>query len=165
MFERFTDRARRIIVLAQKEAISMGHKEIGTGHILAGVLAESEGETKGVGPAARALDALGVKVEEVRSALEERIEPTKGTLPEHLPFTARAKYVLEMAMREMFSRGDGYIGTEHILLGMTRILPECTGAEILVACGCDLEAVRQRIYQVLADDLAAEAAARAASSA
>jgi ATP-dependent Clp protease ATP-binding subunit ClpC len=114
MFERFTDRARRVVVIAQEEARNLDHNYIGTEHLLVGLLAEDEGV------AAKALLAAGLTTEEARAEIERRIgrgpEPPRG----HIPFTPRAKKVLELSLRQALQLGHNYIGTEHILLGIVR---------------------------------------------
>src|SRR5690606_23086445 len=114
LFERFTDRARRVVVLAQEEARLLNHSYIGTEHILLGLIHEGEGV------AAKALESLGISLEAVRSQVEEIIGQG-GTAPSgHIPFTPRAKKVLELSLREALQLGHNYIGTEHILLGLIR---------------------------------------------
>lgn len=142
MFERFTDRARRVTVLAQEEARLMCHNCIGTEHILLGLSREGEGV------AARALDELGVSLEACRIEIQSRVP--KGDRPPggHLPFTPRAKKVLELALREALQLGHNYIGTEHVLLGLIRE-GEGVGAQVLVSLGADLGRVRHKIIQLL----------------
>jgi ATP-dependent Clp protease ATP-binding subunit ClpC len=144
MFERFTDRARRVVVLAQEEARMLNHDYIGTEHILLGLLREGEGV------AAKALTSLGISLGAVRQAVEEIIG--RGEQPPsesgHIPFTPRAKKVLEFSLREALQLGHDYIGTEHILLGLIR---EGNGvaAQVLVASGVDLNRARQRVIQLV----------------
>src|SRR5262245_41751206 len=114
MFERFTDRARRVVVLAQEEARLLMHNYIGTEHLLLGLIHEGEGV------AAKALDALGIELTEVRSRVEEIIGRGSETPSVHIPFTPRSKKVLELSLREALELGHNYIGTEHILLGLIR---------------------------------------------
>jgi ATP-dependent Clp protease ATP-binding subunit ClpC len=114
MFERFTDRARRVVVLAQEEARLLDHNYIGTEHLLLGLLRE------GQGVAAEALEALGVDLAEVRSRVEGMIGRGQHEQSGHIPFTPRAKKVLEMSLREAMNLGHDDIGTEHILLGLAR---------------------------------------------
>jgi ATP-dependent Clp protease ATP-binding subunit ClpA len=114
MFERFTDRARRVVVLAQEEARMLNHNYIGTEHILLGLIHE------GGGAAAKARDALGISLESVRSQVEEIIGQGQQAPSGHIPFTPRAKKVLELSLREALQLGHNYIGTEHILLGLIR---------------------------------------------
>src|SRR3712207_9278810 len=114
MFERFTDRARRVVVLAQEEARLLNHNYIGTEHILLGLIHEGEGV------AAKALESLGISLEAVRSQVEEIIGQGGSSPSGHIPFTPRAKKVLELSLREALQLGHNYIGTEHILLGLIR---------------------------------------------
>src|SRR5579871_3325996 len=114
MFERFTDRARRVVVLAQEEARMLNHNYIGTEHILLGLIHEGEGV------AAKSLESLGISLEGVRSQVEEIIGQGQQAPSGHIPFTPRAKKVLELALREALQLQHNYIGTEHILLGMIR---------------------------------------------
>src|SRR5687767_10168173 len=142
MFERFTDRARRVVVLAQEEARMLNHNYIGTEHILLGLIHEGEGV------AAKALESLGISLEAVRSQVEEIIGQG-GTAPSgHIPFTPRAKKVLELSLREALQLGHNYIGTEHILLGLIRE-GEGVAAQVLVKLGADLGRVRQQVIQLL----------------
>ena len=142
MFERFTDRARRVVVLAQEEARLLNHNYIGTEHILLGLIHEGEGV------AAKALESLGISLEAVRSQVEEIIGQG-GTSPSgHIPFTPRAKKVLELSLREALQLGHNYIGTEHILLGLIRE-GEGVAAQVLVKLGADLSRVRQQVIQLL----------------
>ncbi len=142
MFERFTDRARRVVVLAQEEARLLNHNYIGTEHILLGLIHEGEGV------AAKALESLGISLEAVRAQVEEIIGHG-GTAPSgHIPFTPRAKKVLELSLREALQLGHNYIGTEHILLGLVRE-GEGVAAQVLVKLGADLSRVRQQVIQLL----------------
>ena len=142
MFERFTDRARRVVVLAQEEARLLNHSYIGTEHILLGLIHEGEGV------AAKALESLGISLEAVRSQVEEMIGQG-GTSPSgHIPFTPRAKKVLELSLREALQLGHNYIGTEHILLGLIRE-GEGVAAQVLIKLGADLSRVRQQVIQLL----------------
>ena len=109
MFERFTDRARRVVVLAQEEARMLNHNYIGTEHILLGLIHEGEGV------AAKGLESLGISLEAVRSQVEEIIGQGQQAPSGHIPFTPRAKKVLELSLREALQLGHNYIGTEHIL--------------------------------------------------
>jgi ATP-dependent Clp protease ATP-binding subunit ClpA len=145
MFERFTDRARRVVVLSQEEARRLGHNYIGTEHILLGLVHEGDG----VG--ARSLEALGVDLAKVRRKVEEIIgESGSDAQPSaHIPFTPRAKKVLELSLREALQLGHNYIGTEHVLLGLVRE-GEGVAAQVLVALGADLSTVRSKVYQMLA---------------
>ena len=142
MFERFTDRARRVIVLAQEEARNLKHNYLGTEHILLGLIREGEGV------AAKALEALGITLEDVRDQVIDIIgegqEPPSG----HIPFTPRAKKVIEYAMREGLQLGHSYIGTEHLLLGLTRE-PDGVAAQVLIKLGADLPRVRNQVNQLI----------------
>ncbi len=142
MFERFTDRARRVVVLAQEEAKTLNHNYIGTEHILLGLISEGEGV------AAKALESLSISSEAVREQVTEVIGA--GSLPPtgHIPFTPRAKKVLELSLREALQLGHSYIGTEHILLGLLRE-GEGVAAQVLVKLGADLSTVRQSVIQLL----------------
>ena len=151
MFERFTDRARRVVVLAQEEARMLNHNYIGTEHILLGLIHEGEGV------AAKALEALGISLEAVRSQVEEIIGQGQQAPSGHLPFTPRAKKVLELSLREALQLGHNYIGTEHILLGLIRE-GEGVAAQVLVKLGADLNRVRQQVIQLLSGYQGKEAA-------
>src|SRR5947209_5341786 len=142
MFERFTDRARRAVVLAQEEARMLNHNYIGTEHILLGLIHEGEGV------AAKALEALGISLEAVRSQVEEIIGQGQAAPTGHIPFTPRAKKVLELSLREALQLGHNYIGTEHILLGLIRE-GEGVAAQVLQKLGADLNRVRQQVIQLL----------------
>ncbi|HEV2452300.1 MAG TPA: Clp protease N-terminal domain-containing protein, partial [Streptosporangiaceae bacterium] len=142
MFERFTDRARRVIVLAQEEARQLGHNYIGTEHLLLGLIDEDEGV------AAKALQELGIGVEAVRHKVEEIIGRGEGASAGHIPFTPRAKKVLELSLRESVQLGHHYIGTEHILLGLIREGDD-VGAKVLTQLGVDLNTVRQQVVRLL----------------
>jgi ATP-dependent Clp protease ATP-binding subunit ClpC len=152
MFERFTDRARRVVVLAQEEARMLNHNYIGTEHILLGLIHEGEGL------AAKSLESLGISLEGVRSQVEEIIgqgqqAPSSG----HIPFTPRAKKVLELSLREALQLGHNYIGTEHILLGLIRE-GEGVAAQVLVKLGAELTRVRQQVIQLVSGYQGKEAA-------
>ena len=151
MFERFTDRARRVVVLAQEEARMLNHNYIGTEHILLGLIHEGEGV------AAKALEALGISLEAVRSQVEEIIGQGQQAPSGHIPFTPRAKKVLELSLREALQLGHNYIGTEHILLGLIRE-GEGVAALVLVKLGADLNRVRQQVIQLLSGYQGKEAA-------
>ncbi len=168
MFERFTDRARQVVVLAQDEARMLSHNYVGTEHILLGLIHEGEGV------AARALQSLGVSLDAVRQQVEEIIgrgqqQPPSG----HIPFTPRAKKVLELSLREALQLGHTYIGTEHILLGLIRE-GDGVAAQVLVSLGVDLNRAREQVILLLtgragpedpapiADDLRARLASVAA---
>src|SRR6186713_2769443 len=142
MFERFTDRARRVVVLAQEEARMLSHNYIGTEHILLGLIHEGDGI------AAKALESLGVSLEAVRAQVEEIIGQGQQAPSGHIPFTPRAKKVLELSLREALQLGHNYIGTEHILLGLIRE-GEGVAAQVLVKLGADLNRVRQQVIQLL----------------
>ena len=142
MFERFTARARRVVVLAQEEARMLNHNYIGTEHILLGLIHEGEGV------AAKALESLGISLEGVRAQVEEIIGQGQQAPSGHIPFTPRAKKVLELSLREALQLGHNYIGTEHILLGLIRE-GEGVAAQVLVKLGADLNRVRQQVIQLL----------------
>ena len=142
VFERFTGRARRVVVLAQEEARLLNHNYIGTEHILLGLIHEGEGV------AAKALESLGISLEAVRSQVEEIIGQGGSSPSGHIPFTPRAKKVLELSLREALQLGHNYIGTEHILLGLIRE-GEGVAAQVLVKLGADLSRVRQQVIQLL----------------
>ena len=156
MFERFTDRARRVVVLAQEEARMLDHNWIGTEHILLGLVHEGEGV------AAKALISLGISLAAMRQAVEDIIgrgaEPPYG----HIPFTPRSKKVLELSLREALSLGSDYIGTEHILLALLRE-GDGVGAQILVSAGVDLNRVRQQVIELLHGQREEDAPSAAAS--
>ena len=143
MFERFTDGARRAVVLSQEEARLLNHNYIGTEHILLGLIHEVEGV------AAKALESLGIKLESVRGQVEEIIGSGGSPPSGHIPFTPRAKQVLELSLREALALGHNYIGTEHILLGLIRE-GEGVAAQVLVAVGADLPRVREQVVLLLA---------------
>jgi ATP-dependent Clp protease ATP-binding subunit ClpA len=143
MFERFTKRARRVVVLAQEEARMLGHDYIGTEHLLLGLVHE------GTGVAAQALESLGITQQAVRQQVEEIIgrghqDPQSG----HIPFTPQAKKALELSLREALQIGHNYIGTEHILLGLIRE-GEGPAAQVLASLGADLDTVRQQVMELL----------------
>jgi hypothetical protein len=142
MFERFTDRARRVLVLAQEEARLLNHNFIGTEHILLGLVHEGDGI------AAQALGQLDVGLVAVREKVEETIGPAGTSVSGSPPFTPRAKKVLELALREALQLGHNYIGTEHILLGLVRE-GEGVAAQVLVGMGADLPRVRQAVMALL----------------
>jgi ATP-dependent Clp protease ATP-binding subunit ClpC len=142
VFERYTDRARRVVVLAQEEARMLNHNYIGTEHILLGLIHEGEGV------AAKALESLGISLEAVRQQVEEIIGQGQQAPSGHIPFTPRAKKVLELSLREALQLGHNYIGTEHILLGLIRE-GEGVAAQVLVKLGADLNRVRQQVIQLL----------------
>ncbi|MEN9300675.1 MAG: ATP-dependent Clp protease ATP-binding subunit ClpC, partial [Actinomycetota bacterium] len=142
MFERFTDRARRVVVLAQEEARLLNHSYIGTEHILLGLIHEGEGV------AAKALESLNISLEAVRAQVEEIIGQGGSSPSGHIPFTPRAKKVLELSLREALQLGHNYIGTEHILLGLIRE-GEGVAAKALESLGISLEAVRQQVEEII----------------
>jgi Clp amino terminal domain, pathogenicity island component len=143
MFERFTDRGRRVVVLAQEEARLLNHTYIGTEHILLGLIHEGEGV------AARALTELGISLDAVRAEVEKIVGRGKSPPTGHIPFTPRAKKVLELSLREAINLGHNYIGTEHILLGLIRE-GEGVAAQVLLKLGAGLDPVRQVVVQLLA---------------
>jgi ATP-dependent Clp protease ATP-binding subunit ClpC len=142
MFERFTDRSRRVVVLAQEEARMLDHNYIGTEHILLGLIREGDGH------AARALESLGISLDAVREQVEEIIGRGQEAPSGPVPFTPRAKKVLELSLRESLQLGHNYIGTEHILLGLLRE-GDVVAAQVLVRLGADLNRVRQQVIQLL----------------
>ena len=142
MFERFTDRARRVVVLAQEEAKGLNHNYIGTEHILLGLIKEGDGI------AAKALAELSISIDNVREQVQEIIGQGQQAPSGHIPFTPRAKKVLELSLREALQLGHNYIGTEHILLGLIRE-GEGVAATVLVKLGADLTRVRQTVIQLL----------------
>src|SRR5918995_6779997 len=142
MFERFTDRARRVVVLAQEEARMLNHNYIGTEHILLGLIHEGEGV------AAKALESLGISLEAVRAQVEEIIGQGQSAPTGHIPFTPRAKKVLELSLREALSLGHHYIGTEHVLLGLVRE-NDGVAARILLDFDADAEKIRNEIIRML----------------
>jgi len=145
MFERFSDRARRVLVLAQEEARLLNHNFIGTEHILLGLIHEGDGV------AAKALESLGIRLETVREKVEETISPAGSSITGAPPFTPRAKKVLEFSLREAIDLGHNYIGTEHMLLGLVRE-GEGVAAQVLVGLGADLPRVRERVISVLSGE-------------
>ena len=142
MFERFTDRARRVVVLAQEEARLLDHGYIGTEHLLLGLIHEGEGV------AAKALESVGISLVAVRQQVEAIIGRGQQAPSGHIPFTSRAKKVLELSLREAGQLGCDYIGTEHILLGLVRE-GDGVAAQVLVRLGADLNRVRQQVIQLL----------------
>ena len=149
MFERFTDRARNVVVLAQEEARLLKHNYIGTEHILLGLVREREGI------AAQALQALGIGLEAVREQVQEIIGTGQHAPPGTIPFTPRAKKVLELSLREAMQLDDGYIGTEHILLGLIRE-GEGVAAQVLIKLDGNLNKVRQQVIRMKAGTPATE---------
>ncbi len=142
MFQRFSDRARRVVVLAQEEARMLNHNYIGTEHILLGLIQEGEGV------AAKSLESMNISLEAVRNQVEEIIGRGSSSPTGHIPFTPRAKKVLELSLREALQLGHNYIGTEHILLGLIRE-GEGVAAQVLTKLGADLDRVRNQVVQLL----------------
>ncbi len=142
MFERFTDRARRVVVLAQDEARGLNHNYIGTEHLLLGLITEGEGV------AAKALDMMDIKRDDVRAAVVDIIGEGEKPVEGHIPFTPRAKRVFELSLREALQLGHNYIGTEHLLLGLLKE-GEGVAAQVLIKLGADLGQVRQTVIQLL----------------
>ena len=142
MFERFTDRARRVVVFAQDEARMFNHTYTGTEHLLLGLIHEEEGV------AARALKTLGVSLDETRRKVEDIIGRGEAAPTGHIPFTPRAKKVLELSLREAQQLGHNYIGTEHILLGLLRE-GDGVAAQVLVRSGVNLDRARQEVIRLL----------------
>ncbi len=143
MFERFSDRARRAVVLAQEEARMLNHNYIGTEHLLLGLIHEGEGA------AARVLDSFEVDLDRVRSLVKEMVGPGGGRpVLGHIPFTPRAKKVLELSLRESRDLGHGDIGTEHLLLGLIRE-GDGVGAQVMERVGLRLPEVRQAVVEVV----------------
>jgi len=149
MFERFTDRARRVVVLAQEEARLLNHNYIGTEHILLGLLNEGEGI------AAQALENLAIELKSVRDEVVKIIGQGQQSPSGHIPFTPRAKKVLELSLREALQLGHNYIGTEHILLGLIRE-GEGVAAQVLQQLGAELQKVRQTVIQLLSGPAGSE---------
>ena len=142
MFERFTDRARRVIVLAQEEARELNHNYMGTEHILLGLIKEGEGV------AAKALESMGINLDDVRREVIDIIGHGSQPVTGHIPFTPRAKKVLELSLREGLQMGHKYIGTEFLLLGLIRE-GDGVAAQVLIKLGADLPRVRQQVIQLL----------------
>jgi ATP-dependent Clp protease ATP-binding subunit ClpC len=155
MFERFTDRARRVVVLAQTEARDLGHNYIGTEHILLALIDE------GQGVAAKALEAMGIDQDAARQRVVELTGRGQGASEGHIHFTPQAKKLLELALREALQLGHHYIGTEHILLALIRE-GDGVGAQVLVGLGADLDRTRQQVIQLLAGRFPPEGSAFAA---
>jgi ATP-dependent Clp protease ATP-binding subunit ClpC len=144
MFERFTDAARRAVVLAQEEAAGLGHDYIGTEHLLLGLLADRDGV------AGRAAAEVGLDAATARAAVADIVGRGKGQPSGHIPFTPPAKKALEYALREALALGDGFIGTEHLLLGLIRE-QQGVGARVLAEAAGGLDAVRERVLAVRAE--------------
>jgi ATP-dependent Clp protease ATP-binding subunit ClpC len=142
MFERFTDRARRVVVLAQAEARMLDHDYVGTEHLLLGLVHE------GAGVAARALESLGISLDTVRQQVQEVIGRGDQAPSGHIPFTPQAKDVLRLALQESRDLGHQYVGTEHILLGLGRE-SDGVAAQVLANLGADLTRVRQQVIELL----------------
>jgi ATP-dependent Clp protease ATP-binding subunit ClpA len=157
VFERFTDRARRAVVLAQEEARLLNHNYVGTEHLLLGLIHEGEGV------AAKALESLGISLQAVRREVEEIIGQGQSAPTGHIPFTPRAKKVLELSLREAKQLGHNYIGTEHILLGLIRE-GEGVAAQVLVKLGASLDRVRQQVIQLLGGSTGGEGVAEQAGA-
>ena len=145
MFERFTDRARRVIVMAQQEARLLSHSYIGTEHLLLGLLAD------GGGTAAQALESLGVTLEAAREQVREIVGEGQQTLTGHIPFTPRAKKVLELSLREALNLGDDHIGTEHQLLGLIAEA-DGVGAQIVARLGASRRAVHDKVIELIGSE-------------
>jgi ATP-dependent Clp protease ATP-binding subunit ClpC len=152
VFERFSDRARRVVVLAQEEARMLNHDHIGTEHILLGLVREGEGV------AARVLTALEIGLDDVRSEVEQIIGQGQSAPAAQIPFTPRAKKVMELSLREALQLGHNYIGTEHILLGLVRE-GEGVGAEVLKKRGATLDGVRAHVVSLLSGEAGGSAEA------
>jgi ATP-dependent Clp protease ATP-binding subunit ClpC len=144
MFERFTDRARRVVVRAQDEARALGHDHIGSEHLLLGLI----GEGGGVG--AKALESLGVSAAELRAGVAEMVDPGQQSPTAHIPFTAQAKQVLRLALGEALRLEHNYIGTEHLLLALISERDDVAG-RVLAAAGADLGRVRAEVVRLLAE--------------
>jgi ATP-dependent Clp protease ATP-binding subunit ClpC len=142
MFERFTDRARRVVVLAGEEARGLRHNYLGTEHLLLGIVAERQGV------AVRVLEALGISLDEVRERVEQLIGRGEHEEAGNIPFTPRAKKALELSLRESLQLGHDYVGTEHILLGLVRE-GEGVAAQVLLPMGADSARTRQEVIRVL----------------
>jgi ATP-dependent Clp protease ATP-binding subunit ClpA len=142
VFERFTDRARQVVVLAQDESRAFGHDYIGTEHLLLGLLREEEGV------AAHALESLGVELQEARAQVEAIVGPGDEAPAGQIPFTPEAKKALELSLREALGLGHNHIGTEHVLLGVVRI-EDSVAAQVLAACGLALDRVRDEVLRSL----------------
>ncbi len=145
MFERFTNQARRVVVLAQEESRELNHTYIGTEHLVLGLLREAEGT------GARALESAGITLEAARREVETRVPRGGEQQTGHIPFTPRAKKSLELSLRESLALGQSYIGTGHLVLGLLR-KGDGVGIEVLVGLGADLNAVRATVIELLEDD-------------
>ena len=142
MFQRFTDRARRVVVLAGEEARGLDHDHVSTEHLLLGII------TEGQGVASKTLEALGISADTVRQQVEERIGRGEHEQDGHIPFTPRAKRVLELSLREAQQLGHDYIGTEHLLLGLIRE-GDGEAAQVLIGMGADLARTRHEVIRLL----------------
>jgi ATP-dependent Clp protease ATP-binding subunit ClpC len=140
VFERFTDRARRVVVLAQEESRLLNHEHIGTEHILLGLLHDADGV---------AAKALGISLEEARERLEGIAGPGSERAAGHIPFTRRAKKILELSLREALRYEHNYIGPEHLFLGLIRE-GQGVGMQVLAASGVEVDAVRARVLEIIA---------------
>jgi ATP-dependent Clp protease ATP-binding subunit ClpC len=143
MFERFSDRARRVVVQAQDEARALDHDYIGTEHLLLGLV-----HSEGLGT--KALESLGISQETVRQRVEETVGHGQQAPPGHIPFTPRAKKTLSLALEEAVALGHDYIGTEHILLGLIRE-SDGVAAHVLSDLGADADGARDQIVRLLAE--------------
>ena len=143
MFERFTDRARRVVVQAQEEARTLDHNYVGPEHLLLGLAHESIG---GVGP--KALESLGISLEAVRQRVEEVTGRGEQAPSGHIPFTPQAKEVLKLALDEAVQLGHSYVGTEHVLLGLIRE-GDSVAAQTLIGLGADLDGAREQVIRLL----------------
>src|SRR5690625_4810399 len=157
MLERFTDRARRVVVLAQEQAKMLNHNYIGTEHILLGLIHEGEGV------AAKALESLGISLEAVRQQVEQMTGQGQQPPTEYIPFTPRTKKVLELSLAEASQLGHNDIGTEHLLLGLIRE-EDGVAAQALVILGADLDRVRQHVFDELREHPVKEAGKSSPSS-
>ena len=144
MFERFSDRARRVVVAAQEEARALGHDHIGTEHLLLGLIQE------GHGVASKALEALGIDAEGLRGRVVGIVGTGQHTMTAHIPFTPQAKQVLQLSLGEALRFGHNYIGTEHVLLGLIQE-KEGVAARVLADAGADLALVRAEVVRLLAE--------------
>jgi ATP-dependent Clp protease ATP-binding subunit ClpC len=152
VFDKFTDRARRVVVLAQEEARMLNHSHIGTEHLLLGVIREGQG----VG--AMALEREGISLDTIRREVEGIIGHGEQSAGEQIPFTTRAKKVLELSLRESLQLGHDYIGTEHLLLGLIRE-GDGVAAQVLDRLGASEDDIRNQVIRLLADEGTAESAA------
>jgi ATP-dependent Clp protease ATP-binding subunit ClpA len=149
LFERFTERARQVVVLAQDEARALKHNYIGTEHLLLGLLREEEGL------AARVLESLDIELEEVRAQVARIIGQGDEVATGQIPFTPRAKKVLDLSLREALRLGHNYIGTEHILLGLARA-DDGVAARILLDFDADADTIRDEVLRMLSGPAASE---------